>query len=89
MEANPEVAERLLRDSVQSFGRATAHNDPQYEAEAYYNRSKAHWRLWRLIQDRGEFVSAFKDAQTAAARFYDHKFISWSEFLNENSPGPS
>jgi len=81
-----DKAEQLLRESVVSFDHATGHGDPQYEAEAYYNRSKAHWRLWRLIGDTKEFDSAVDDAQTAAARFYDHRFVSWSEFLKENVP---
>lgn len=81
-----EKAEQLLRDSIASFNHATAHNDPQYEAEAYYNRSKAHWRLWRLTDDAQEFESAVADARTAASRFYDPRFVSWSEFLKENRP---
>jgi hypothetical protein len=86
METDHQAAERLLQDSLTSFTNATSHNDPQYSAEAYYNRSKAHWRLWRLNQDREEFDSAVEDAQMAASRFYDQRFISWSEFLNENPP---
>jgi hypothetical protein len=86
MDANPGPAEQVLRDPIASFTHATSHKDHQYEAEAYYNRSKAHWRLWRLTQDRQEFECAVKDAEQAAARFYDHKFISWNEFLRENTP---
>lgn len=87
MDTDAAEAERLLRDAIQSFGRAAAHSDPQYEAEAYYNRSKSHWRLWRLVHDASEFQHAFSDAQRAAARFYDQRFVSWSEFLKENAPG--
>jgi hypothetical protein len=86
MDAEPEKAERLLRESIQSFSRAANHNESQYEAEAYYNRSKAHWRLWRLTDDPKEFVSSLRDAQTAVDRSYDHRFVSWSEFLKENQP---
>jgi hypothetical protein len=81
-----ERAEQLLRDSIVSFNHAVEHSDPQYKAEAYYNRSKAHWRLWRLVGDKQEFEHAVEDAQTAASQFYDHRFISWSEFLKENVP---
>jgi hypothetical protein len=86
MDSERETAEQLLRESVASFNHATGHGDPQYEAEAYYNRSKSHWRLWRLTGDTKEFERAVEDAQTAASRFYDHRFISWSEFLKENIP---
>jgi hypothetical protein len=86
MDTDQGLAEKLLRDSVASFTQATPHNDPQYAAEAFYNRSKAHWRLWRLTHEPREFEEAVTDAQTAAGRFYDHKFLSWSDFLKENPP---
>jgi hypothetical protein len=86
MDTDQGLAEKLLRDSVASFTQATPHNDPQYAAEALYNRSKAHWRLWRLTHEPREFEEAVTDAQTAAGRFYDHKFLSWSDFLKENPP---
>jgi hypothetical protein len=86
MDSERERAEQLLRESIGSFNHATEHNDPQYKAEAYYNRSKAHWRLWRLTGDSKEFEHAVDDAQTAASCFYDHRFVSWSEFLKENVP---
>jgi len=69
-----------------SFTHAAQHIERQYEAEAYYNRSKAHWRLWRLTQDAEEFEKAIEDAKRAAAYTYDHRFVSWSEFLKENLP---
>jgi hypothetical protein len=86
MDSERERAEQLLRESIASFNHATDHNDPQYEAEAYYNRSKGYWRLWRLTGDSKEFERAVDDARTAASRFYDHRFVSWSEFLKENIP---
>ncbi len=87
IETDRDTAEKLLRESVGSFTHAASHNDPQYEAEAYYNRSKSHWRLWRLTGERQEYESAVQDAQRAATAFYDHKFVSWREFLKENVPG--
>jgi hypothetical protein len=86
MDAEPERAEQLLRESVASFTHAAEHIEPQYEAEAYYNRSKAHWRLWRLNQEAEEFQKAIEDAKRAAVYPYDHRFVSWSEFLRENLP---
>jgi len=86
MDTDREEAERLLRESVSSFDHATAHSDPPFSAEAFYNRSKSHWRLWRLTEDKKEFDLAAKDAASAAGRFYDNKFLSWSEFLGENTP---
>jgi len=84
METDQEKAEDLLRESIKSFARATGHADPQYAAEAYYNRSKSHWRLGRLTQDQLQMKDAIRDADDAAQRFYDHRFVSWSEFLKEN-----
>jgi tetratricopeptide (TPR) repeat protein len=86
MDSERDRAEGLLTQSIASFDHATEHSDPQYEAEAYYNRSKSHWRLWRLTEDKDEFSRALRDAETAATRFYDHRFVSWVEFLNENVP---
>jgi hypothetical protein len=86
MDTEREKSEQFLRESIVSFTKATSHSDSEYEAEAYYNRSKSHWRLWRLTEDRKELDSAVSDAQTAASRFYDHRFISWYEFLKENLP---
>jgi hypothetical protein len=86
MDGEREKAEQLLRESIESFGHAAEHNDPQYAAEARYNRSKAHWRLWRLSEDKEEFQSALVDAQAAVADSYDHRFVSWNEFLKENLP---
>ena len=70
-----------------SVDKATLHIDPQYSADAFYNRSKAHWRLWRLTNKAGEIQSAIQDADEVAKRSYDHRYVSWSEFLRENSRG--
>lgn len=86
MDTDRTRGEQLLRQSIESFGHAVDHSDPQYAAEASYNRSKAHWRLWRLTEDSQEFEKAFADAESAASSFYDHRFVSWDEFLKENHP---
>lgn len=86
METDREKAETLLRESIKSFTRATGHSEPEFSAEAFYNRSKSHWRLSRLEMDRNEFATAVRDAEEAARRYYDHRFISWNEFLRENAP---
>jgi hypothetical protein len=86
MDSNVEVAEQFLRHSVESFTKATSHSDPQYAAEAFYNRSKSHWRLWRLNQDPEQFKSALNDSESAVSCFYDTRFLSWDEFLKENLP---
>lgn len=85
MDADREKAEALLRESLNSFTRATAHSEPQFAAEAFYNRSKSHWRLSRLENDKEELARAVTDAEEASRRYYDHRFISWNEFLRENS----
>ncbi len=85
-DSDAERARELLDESVVSFTRAIGHQDPQYEAEAYYNRSKSRWRIWRLSEDSSEFTKALGDAQKAVQAYYDHRFVSWSEFLKENRP---
>jgi hypothetical protein len=84
MDLDREKSEELLRQSIDSFTRAAEHSDPQYAAEAYYNRSKAYWRLSKLTGDPGDIRRARGDAQMAAVSFYDHRFASWNEFLAEN-----
>jgi hypothetical protein len=86
MEIDPDKAEGMLKDSIVSFNHASGHSDPRFSAEALYNRSKSHWRLWRLLSDPNEMKQALVDVQLALDRFFDDKFSSWEEFLRENSP---
>jgi hypothetical protein len=37
-----------------------------------------------LTQDQQQMKDAVQDAEEATRRFYDHRFLSWSEFLKEN-----
>jgi hypothetical protein len=80
MDSDAEKAEELLRASIKSFGRAADHSDPQRAAEAYYNRSKSHWRLGRLTNDAHQMQDALRDADEAAKRFYDHKSCPGANF---------
>jgi hypothetical protein len=86
MDTDEAKAESLFHESIGSLTRAAQHMDPQFAADALYNRSKAHWRLWRLKGSPEEIQSAIRDADDAAKRYYEHRFVSWSEFLRENNP---
>jgi tetratricopeptide (TPR) repeat protein len=79
-------AEQFLRQSLQSYTKATNHTEQRFAAEAYYHRSKSHWRLGMLTLNEQQTRDALQDAEEAATRFYDHRFISWLEFLKESGP---
>ncbi|HXB74312.1 MAG TPA: hypothetical protein VNY05_39105 [Candidatus Acidoferrales bacterium] len=84
MDSDPQKAAELLKDSLDSFRHATGHIDSQYAAEAYYNRSKAHWRLWQLTNGVDHLRYCVRDAEEAAKRHFEERFISWLEFVKEN-----
>jgi hypothetical protein len=84
LESDPKEAEEMLRRSIDSFGRAVGHTVPQYAAQAYYNRSKSNWRLWRLRREPLDYVAALDDSAEAARRYDDPRFASWYEFLRDS-----
>jgi tetratricopeptide (TPR) repeat protein len=78
-----EDAKAQLKDSLTSYGKAVQHSDPRYSAEARYHRSKAYWRLWKLTQAPNDLKGSLDDAATAAKTYYEDRFVSWSEYLDE------
>jgi hypothetical protein len=72
-----------LRASIASYDRAINHFDNRYSAEAYYHRSKARWRLWKLTESPEELQGVLSDADIAAHKFYEDRFVGWREFLDE------
>jgi len=84
-----EDAKAQLKDSLISYGKAVLHSDPRYSAEARYHRSKAYWRLWKLTQSPDDLKAALTDAATAAKTYYEDRFLSWSEYLDEEAKASS
>jgi tetratricopeptide (TPR) repeat protein len=85
MDEEPSKAIELMRQSLNSFRHAIGHIDPQYAAEAFYNRSKSHWRLWQVTSNSSELKYSLRDAEEAARKHYEERFLSWVEFLRANA----
>ena len=79
-----DKADKMLRNSLESFTKAIGHTHRHQRSLAYYDRSKTHWRLWRLGES-SEIDQALADAEKAAEVYYDAKFVSWYEFLVDNT----
>jgi tetratricopeptide (TPR) repeat protein len=87
MDSNEASAQELLRESLNSFNHAVGHTDLQYSAEAFYNRSKTHWRLWQITRNPNELRDCLRDAEEAAKRYFEERFLSWVDFVRENATG--
>ena len=72
-----------LKAAVTSYSKAIHHWDSRYSAEAHYHRSKARWRLWNLTGSDEDLKAVIEDANVAAQKFYEDRFVSWLEFLEE------
>lgn len=82
---NQSEAENLLTDSAEHLGKATQHRDVEYQAQAFYERSKTFFHLARLGQETGEnFPRSFADAEKACELSNDPKFWSWFDFLTNH-----
>lgn len=76
----------LLTRAVKDLTQAAKHRDPDYQAQALYERSKAHFHLARRGSERpANYADALKDAEAAESIYPGWKFESWLEYL-ENSP---
>jgi hypothetical protein len=85
MDSDEARALELLHESLNSFKHAVGHTDPQYSAEAFYNRSKTHWRLWQITRSPNELRDCLRDAEEAAKRYFEERFLSWVDFVRENA----
>jgi len=81
---NIDEAKAQLGGSLASYGKAVQHADERYSAEAHYNRSKAHWRLWKLTHAPDDLKAAIEDADSAVKKYYEGRFLSWSEYLEQD-----
>lgn len=83
-----EEAKDQLKDSIASYGKAVHHTDSRYSAEAHYHRSKAYWRLWKLTNSQDDLKAALADAVKAAGTYYEDRFLSWSEYVEQETKAP-
>lgn len=76
--------EELLRAAIDLLEEASRHNDPGYEARAYYQQSKVYWHLWRRNQNLPELEAALEKATKAAQTAYEQTYISWWERIERD-----
>jgi hypothetical protein len=78
----PEDAIQLLKVSLGDFKSAAQHVDPEYQAQAWYERSKSSYHLARL-EPHNELhrMVCVEDAERAAALSGEKKFYTWWEYI--------
>jgi hypothetical protein len=74
----------LIRRAVDLLEQASSHRDPQYRARAHYEKSKALWHLWRLLDDVS-YLQQARDVASEAARLQNEpSFVSWYEKVTDD-----
>jgi hypothetical protein len=77
-----DEALRLLRLAVDDLARATEHVDQQYQAVAWYPRSKSYYHLVRLApEDEPSRTMCEEDAEKACSLSDEKKFLTWREHV--------
>ena len=76
-----EEALALLDGSIQSFSKAGGHVDPDYRAQAFYERSKAYYRRYAVGRERKDAEAAVNDGDSACKLASDTKFQTCIEYL--------
>jgi hypothetical protein len=80
------TAIRLLGEAVEDLSRASQHVDTEYQALAWYERSKAWFHLGRLQPEIEENrTNCIEDAEKAFALSDEKKFLSWLEHVQNFS----
>lgn len=70
-----------MHESTESLTHAKKHAEPLYRAQALYQSSKTHYRLWLFEERTEELTKALEDAKTAASLYPDERYESWVEFV--------
>ena len=81
-----EEARALLRHAVSDLGEATKHTHHEARAKAYYERSKAYFRLHQLSHDQGDRAECHHDAVEACKLSPEEIFQSWLAYLERVLP---
>jgi hypothetical protein len=87
---DPAGAIRLLRLSLDDLRNATQHIDPEYQAQAWYERSKSSYHLARLepLNELHRKV-CIEDAEKAVSLSDEKKFFTWWEHIQTWPPTTS
>jgi hypothetical protein len=77
-----EVTGLLLR-AIDDLTKACQHSHPDFQARAYYERSKTYYCLdQRMLVRRGHLDLAYKDAVTASRLMEEAHYHSWMQTLS-------
>lgn len=72
----------VLNEAIEAFTKASGHIDPDYQAQAFYHRSKAHYHLARRCPaDQQQRSAALEDSEHACELSADPEFARWREHL--------
>jgi hypothetical protein len=77
----------LLKLAVEDLAKAAHHVEQEYQAQAWYERSKAWYHLARLEQDGEHRRNCLEDAKKALTLSDEKKFLTWFEYV-QNLPAP-
>jgi tetratricopeptide (TPR) repeat protein len=82
-----EAAVCFLRAAISDLEKATDHRDPDYQALARYELSKAYYHLARLLPDDISLRLQSKDEALAASSLSnEQKYQSWWEHIEQYAP---
>ncbi len=80
-------ATRMLRLSLDDLKSAALHVDPEYQAQAWYERSKSFYHLAKLEPNSdGIWTECIGNAEKAANLSAENKFFTWWEHTQTWSP---
>jgi hypothetical protein len=89
-----EEAVRLLNTALSDLKKAEEHVDPEYQAQALYERSKSAYQLAKLSPEFAQQGAMWiDDAESACSKSDEKKFLTWLEHIQtwppSTSPPPS
>lgn len=81
-------AVELLRSAIGHLENAAKHRDVEYQAQAIYERSKAHYHMVRFnAVGEDSYETALRDARRACYLHGDPKYQTWLEHLDRVTQG--
>jgi hypothetical protein len=84
---NPSEAISLLNLALSDLAEAAKHVDPEYQAQALYERSKSAYQLAKLFPESPQDKNVcLKDAEAAYAKSDEKKFVTWLEHIHAWPP---
>lgn len=86
---DPTVARDLLETAITNLEQAAHHREVEYQAQAIYKGSKAHYHMGRLDAGAEHFEDALSDARRACDLHGDPKYQTWLEHLERLTQRPT